>query len=59
MHNNKTSIYNRRARERESSIFPPSGHVYVFSANEYASMHVPLVLDGVICVQITRDCIDN
>ena len=45
--------------ERESSIFPPSGHVYVFSANEYASMHAPLVLDGAFCVQITRDCIDN
>ena len=43
----------------DSSIFPPSGHVYVFRANEYASMHAPLVLDGAIFVQITRDCIDN
>ena len=56
MHNNKTSIYNRRERE---FYFSASGHVYVFSANEYASMNAPLVMDGAFCVQITRDCIDN
>jgi hypothetical protein len=45
----------RRERERERE----RERVYVFRADEYASMHALLVLDGAICVHITRDCIDN